>query len=305
MDGPGAPPAAAPDAHPQARVRPRPPAGGRAGHRGRGRPGRRPAATPAQPAPPARPRTVQLDPDTVLARAADTVGRREAGEAPLPTQWQYTRTLDKQPTRDTVESRESWIRYDGKQSAGFGEDGRLSVRDIPPDPGDDDLSPQQYDKKLRELPTDPKRLLAKVTRDRHWIDYPREEGVPHVVAPDADRAYGVIMLYLSRYGVMPPKLEAALFEALALIPGVRVEQGVTDAAGRGGLGVWRDTGRGDVPYRRYHILDPRTYRYLGERTVWLRDEYFFDDKEPSVREGAVWATALLTSVIVNRPGQRG
>ncbi|MBB6552365.1 CU044_5270 family protein [Nonomuraea rubra] len=260
---------------------------------------------PAQPVPSAQPRTVQLDPDTVLALAADTVGRRRAAEVPLPTQWQYSRTLDKQPARDTIETRESWIRYDGKQTAGFGRDGRLSVRDVPPDPGDDDLSPQQYDRKLRELPTDPKRLLAKVTRDRHWIDYPREEGVPHVVAPDAARAYGVIMLYLSRSGVMPPELESALFEALALIPGVRVEQGVTDAAGRSGLGIWRDTGEADPATRRYRILDPRTYRYLGERTIWLRDENMFGDAEPEVRKGAVWATAQLASVIVDRPGERG
>nr|WP_311132350.1 CU044_5270 family protein [Nonomuraea gerenzanensis]SBO95110.1 hypothetical protein BN4615_P4626 [Nonomuraea gerenzanensis] len=259
---------------------------------------------PARPAPAAQPRTVQLDADTVLARAADTVGRRAAAEVPLPTQWQYTKTLDKQPTGDTIKTRESWMRYDGKQTAGFGEDGRLSVHDVPPDPGDDDLSPRQYDQKLRELPTDPKRLLAKVTKDRHWIDYPREEGVPHVAAPDADRAFGVIMLYLSRYGVMPPELESALFEALALIPGVRVEQGVTDAAGRTGLGVWRDTGK-DAARRRYRILDPQTYRYLGERTVWVRDEYLFDDKEPAMRKGAVWTTALLTSVIVDRPGERG
>ncbi|GAA2209120.1 hypothetical protein GCM10009850_045780 [Nonomuraea monospora] len=260
---------------------------------------------PAPPVPSSRPHTVQLDTEAVLTRAADTVGRRRAAEAPLPTQWQYTKTLDKQPNGDTVKTRESWMRYDGKQTAGFGEDGRLAIRDVPPDPGDDDLSPQQYDRKLRALPTDPKRLLAKVTKDRHWIDFPREEGVPHVVAPDADRAYGVIMLYLSRYGVMPPELESALFEALALIPGVRVEQGVTDAAGRSGLGVWRDTGKDGTAYRSYRILDATTYRYLGERTVWLRDEYIFDDDKPSFRKGAVWVTAKLTSVIVDRPGERG
>jgi hypothetical protein len=261
--------------------------------------------TPAQPAPSSQPRTVQLDPGTVLARAADTVGRRKAAGVPLPTQWQYTKVLDKQPTGDTIDTREHWIRYDGKQTAGFGQDGRLSIRDVPPDPGDDDLSPQQYDRKLRALPTDPKRLLAKVTRDRHWIDYPREEGVPVTAEPDADRAYRVIMLYLERYGVMPPKFEAALFEALALIPGVRIEQGVTDAAGRSGLGIWRETGKADIALRNYTILDPQTYRYLGERNVWLRDEYFGDDSVPAVRKGAVWATALLTSVIVDRPGERG
>ncbi|GAB2937272.1 CU044_5270 family protein [Nonomuraea fastidiosa] len=247
--------------------------------------------------------TVPLDSGMVLAKAAEVAGGRGATSVPEPTQWQYTRVLDKQPNSDEAETRESWTRYDGKQTAGYDENGRLRVQDVPPDPGDDDLSPQQYDAKLRALPTDPKKLLAKVTKDRHWIDYPREEGVPKSAEPDADRAFRVIMLYLSRYGRMPPRLESAMFEALALIPGVRVESGVTDAAGRTGLGVYRE-GRDEI-HRRYHILDPDTYRYLGERTVWLQDERVGGNPEPAFRKGSVWAIALLDSVIVDRPGERG
>ncbi|MEU4834046.1 hypothetical protein [Streptosporangium sp. NPDC023615] len=111
------------------------------------------------------------------------------------------------------------------------------------------------------------------------------------------------MLCLSRYGSMPPRLEATLFQALALIPGVRIEQGVVDAAGRAGLGVWKE-GLGDRSTRRYFILDPGTYRYLGEQTIWVRDE-FLGESEPVFHKGAVWRTALLSSVIVDRPGQRG
>ncbi|MEV0382071.1 CU044_5270 family protein [Nonomuraea sp. NPDC050643] len=259
-----------------------------------------PITTPVGPS-----QAVRLDPSVVLARAADTVGRREgAGEVPRPTQWQYTKTLDKQPNRDETQTFERWMRYDGKQTAGFDEAGKPVVRDVPPDPGDDDLSPQQYDQKLRALPTDPKRLLAKVTGDRHWIDWPVEEGVPKVVEPDASRAYRVITLYLSRYGVMPPKLEAAMFRALALIPGIRIEQGIPDAAGRRGLGVWLDNGI-DSPFRDYDILDPETYRYLGRHTVWLRDEYSQSGGDLMAAKGSVWTTALLTSTIVDRPGERG
>ncbi|MFI6513758.1 CU044_5270 family protein [Streptosporangium sp. NPDC050855] len=258
---------------------------------------------PPAPDPVSLPPVVRLDSDVVLARAAEVAGRRKGDRTPLPTQWQYTRTLDKQPNSDTVETREGWMRYDGAQSAGFDENGELVVEDVPPDPGDDDLSPQQYDAKLRELPTDPEKLLAKVTGDRHWIDYPREESGPENAEPDDARAYRVIMLYLSRYGSMPPRLEATLFRALARIPGVRIEQGVVDAAGRAGLGLWKEE-PGDQASRRYFILDPGTYRYLGEQTVWLRDE-FLGDSEPAFHKGAVWRTALLSSVIVDRPGQRG
>ncbi|GAA4522064.1 MULTISPECIES: CU044_5270 family protein [Nonomuraea] len=245
-----------------------------------------PAVTPSS--------AVRLDPGLVLAQAAKVASERGDAPRPAPTQWHYTRSMDKQPTSDTAQTYERWIRYDGKQTAGFGENGDLVVTDVPPDPGDDDLAPGQYDAKLRGLPTDPRKLLAKVTGDRHWIDFPQEKGVPRNAEPPDARAYRVITLYLSRYGTMPPRLEAAMFQALALIPGVRIEHGVTDAAGRAGLGIWREGG-GDV--RRYDILDPDTYRYLGTATVWLRDS--------RLPKGAVWRTALLSSVIVDRPGERG
>ncbi|GAA0386275.1 hypothetical protein Acor_26250 [Acrocarpospora corrugata] len=258
---------------------------------------------PPAPGPASTPSLIQLDAGAVLAQAAEVAGSRGSTQAPLPTQWHYTKTLDKQPNSDATETREGWLRYDGRQTADYGEDGRLIVSNLPPDPGDDDLSPQQYDARLRALPTDPRKLLAKVTGDRHWIDYPREEGVPRSTEPAAARAYRVIILYLSRYGTMPPRLEAAMFRALALIPGIRIEQGVRDAAGRSGLGVWLE-GPGDLPSRQYDILAPDTYRYLGTQTVWLRDEYMFGESKPGFRKGSVWSTALMTSAIVNRPGQR-
>lgn len=96
-----------------------------------------------------------------------------------------------------------------------------------------------------------------------------------------------------------------MFRALALIPGVRIEQGVSDAAGRSGLGVWLEHAGDTRPFREYEILDPATYRYLGTRTVWLRDAFMPGSNEPTARKGAVWSTALLSSVIVERPGQRG
>ena len=61
-----------------------------------------------------------------------------------------------------------------------------------------------------------------------------------------------------------------MYRALGKIPGVGVEVNVEDAAGRRGLGVFReDDGLGT---RRYLILKPETFRYLGMRVLWLRDE---------------------------------
>ncbi|MEU4547579.1 CU044_5270 family protein [Nonomuraea dietziae] len=261
---------------------------------------------PLVPAPASTPPVVLLDSSVVLARAAEVAGRRKSAQVPLPTQWHYTKTLDKQPNSDTAKASEHWWRYDGMQAAGFGEDGKLHVGPEQNllDANDDDLTPQQYDAKLRQLPTDPRKLLAKVTGDRHWIVGAREEGVPKSTESADARAYRVIMLYLSRYGTMPPRLEAAMYRALTLIRGVRIGQGVRDAAGRSGLGIWRE-GEVDLATRRYDILDPVTYRYLGRQTLWLRDELLPGMSEPAARKGAVWSTALLSSVIVDRPGQRG
>ena len=196
---------------------------------------------------------------------------------------------------------EEWIRYDGKQIARY-DDGRLRISDVPPDPGDDDLSPQRYAEKLRELPTDPDKLLAHVRGDRHWIDLPVEEGATGAREDPDARAFRVISVYLGQQAIMPPKLEAAMYRALGKIPGVGVEVSVEDAAGRKGLGVFRDAGGLDT--RQYLILEPETFRYLGMRVLWLRDEMSGSSTCCSGREASTpppsWPRASW-----RRPGSAG
>jgi hypothetical protein len=204
--------------------------------------------------------TILLNSKTALEKAAEAVEKRPAAPEPRADQWQYTKILNVQPADGRVMTLESWLRYDGKQSAGRDPQGNFRVQNVPPDPGDDDLSPQRYREKLLRLPTDSDQLLAHVQGDQHWVDHPQEEGVsmPPVEDPDT-RAYRILSLYLKQQAVMPPQLEAAIFRAMAKIPGVKVEQGVKDATGRTGLGLSRST-TGEEGQRRYLILDPRTYR---------------------------------------------
>ncbi|MEV0236399.1 CU044_5270 family protein [Nonomuraea sp. NPDC050786] len=242
--------------------------------------------------------TILLNSETVLEQAARTVEKRAPVPEPRPDQWQYTKTLNVQPADGRTETYESWLRYDGKQSAGRDPEGNFHVADVPPDPDDDDLSPQQYREKLLKLPSDPDKLLAHVAGDRHWIDYPKEESKR---VEDADsRAYRILSLYLTQQAVMPPKLEAAIFRALAKIPGVQIEQNVKDATGRTGLGLFRSTA-GEEGQRRYLILDPRTYRAMADQSIWLRDEVI--DGEVAFRKGAVFADVWLAAGIVDRPGE--
>lgn len=100
---------------------------------------------------------------------------------------------------------------------------------------------------------------------------------------------------------MPPKLEAAMYRALGKIPGVGVEVDVEDAAGRKGLGVFREAGGLDT--REYLILEPETFRYLGMRVLWLRDE-MSGSSDLMFRAGSVYSTAELASGIVEKAGQR-
>ncbi|MFB4266830.1 CU044_5270 family protein [Nonomuraea sp. GTA35] len=62
---------------------------------------------------------------------------------------------------------------------------------------------------------------------------------------------------------LPRAQRQALFEAIKTIPGVRVEQGVEDAAGREGVALAGPGGERGVESQL--IFDPETFMYLGER----------------------------------------
>lgn len=83
--------------------------------------------------------------------------------------------------------------------------------------------------------------------------------------------------------------KAALFDAMANLPGLRVDEHATDVTGRPGIGViWQD-GNGDTEI----VFDAKTYAYLGLTTT--------------ARVGGktyVGGDALLASVLVDRVGQR-
>ena len=59
----------------------------------------------------------------------------------------------------------------------------------------------------------------------------------------------------------PPKAEAAAFRAMAAIPGVTVQPGITDAAGNPAIGVSDDGGYDQL------LLDPVSYQVTGLRQL--------------------------------------
>jgi hypothetical protein len=135
-----------------------------------------------------------------------------------------------------------------------------------------------------DLPTDADAMLAYLNQQtpaRPASDGPREAWLFGTAAD----------LIRERY--VPPAALAALFGAMARIHGITVTHDVVDAAGRSGVSVGYEH-RG---YRNELLFDPRTYAYLANRSVAVRDV-------DGVPKGTVsYQEAQLRIAIVDKPGQ--
>jgi hypothetical protein len=120
-----------------------------------------------------------------------------------------------------------------------------------------------------------------------------------------DRAFHLIGAML--HTVQPPEVRAALYQALARIPGVTVAHGASDAAGRRGVAFVRAASLVDDPgssdrFRLELILDNDSYRYLGARYVVTRDHV---SEGTRYRKGQVFLSrAQLALAVVDAPCQR-
>jgi hypothetical protein len=201
-----------------------------------------------------------------LARPALTV---------RPHQWVYEKGIKSAGTHSFT--MESWTRFDGQKTASF-EHGKLVV--YPGNPQDVALlaTPEAAAGFLASLPTDPSALLAIIhtkadaqPRDQ-WVSKNRDA-----------RAFSFLITVMwNALAGVPPEHEAAAFRALAKIPGVTVQTGLTDAAGRPAIGLTFKTGNG---LNGTFFLNPHTYTISGLGY-----------------NGA--GVANLATAIVNKPGQK-
>jgi hypothetical protein len=157
------------------------------------------------------------------------------------------------------------------------------------------------------VPTDPDGLLAAIYE---LVADPACAPVP-VGDTVQDRAFMLIDGMLQT--VQPAEVRAALYQALARIPGVTVTHGATDAAGRRGVAFARAAaieGPGSSAWLRLEVIvDPDTYRYLGARHVVTRDHFIPDtptgSKGTQFRRGQVLVSrAQLALAVVDDPCQR-
>jgi hypothetical protein len=207
----------------------------------------------------------------VLRRAAATQAARPAAE-PAPGQWIYQHTVD-QSIGEPAQSSSSWERFDGRQTASI-ISGRLVIyheKTAGGRPGTPlenylaDPTPQTTYEFLASLPADPRALLAQIeaaTRDGAYDS----GGLPlFAVVPTtttAQRQFQFIAQLLwqdTQSGVVSGA--STIYQALATLPGVVAESGVTDALGRPAIGISDDAGAFQI------LLSPQTYQVLGIRSV--------------------------------------
>ncbi|MCX2181977.1 CU044_5270 family protein [Streptomyces sp. SKN60] len=109
---------------------------------------------------------------------------------------------------------------------------------------------------LATLPTDPETLLKEI--------YKETKGKGNNPDQEAFTTIGDLL----NESLPPAELNTALFKAVGQIPGVVQVKNAVDAVGRQGIAVARlDETSGA---RTEWVFDPKTYAYLGERTIQVR-----------------------------------
>ncbi|ANS70457.1 hypothetical protein SLINC_8233 [Streptomyces lincolnensis] len=207
------------------------------------------------------PRTQPVSVATVLRGAAAEERRLEKPIAPRDDQFIYTREVIKEtpvgggPSKTYVD--ESWTSVDGSKRSYVSELGHTQW--VPRDkPGQSTWPPSRWSE-LKQLPTDPDRLLIAL-RDMG--------GKPDYNRPTSADEWPMVHIFLSgllRDPVLPKGLRPAAFEALSTMPGVKLLPGRTDGDGRPGIGI-QYVGKPGTPWADggpVFIFDEKTYRYLG------------------------------------------
>lgn len=238
----------------------------------------------------------------VLGAAATSVASQPRTR-PAPYQWIYSsfiaRTIGQATQRD-----EGWARFDGRQTA-YLQGGQLIVHTSPVPPSGSSYPMGAYDA-LAKLPSSPKALLAAVGRE--VAENPASVAPPGSSPSDHRQTRQQLafqflaQLLWQAAQAAPARAEAAVFRALASIPGVSVERGIIDAAGRPAIGV-SDTGD-----EQQLLLEARTYNVIGLRTIsdgtWPVNVMAKGPGPTYPRGTVIESDAWVKVALVSRPGQR-
>ncbi|MWA01936.1 hypothetical protein F8568_016460 [Actinomadura sp. LD22] len=218
----------------------------------------------------------------VVLDHASAAAKSRPYTAPGPQQWLYTKFKMTAPAHPsgiatggpyTTKSWELWRRVDGKNQYAAYENGKLgkspATREAP------------LAARFDPLPTDPDALLRKIGGGN-------------------DLAFHTLGTILAE-SLHPPATEAAIFQAIKLIPHVTATAGVVDADGRPAVSLGLTDPAGWL--RSEILLDPKTYRYLGERSITVQDHRV--DGKVTVKRGTLQFIQVREAVgVVGEPGER-
>ena len=216
----------------------------------------------------------------ILDTAAEHLAKATVAE-PSPGQWIYYKTVDYSALSGgqpgAVSTDEEWVTFDGGGSAYY-QDGRLLTHTSPAATPGAGVNPwvgwtmtatpkTAYDV-LAALPVRPQALLSVIdaksagqSADDLGDALPVSGGAPTTEAQREFDFLGVI-LWNATIGVGgPPAAEAAAYRALAALPGISVQPGITDTAGGQAIGVSDDAGLDQL------LIDPASYQVIGIRAV--------------------------------------
>lgn len=226
------------------------------------------------------------DARSILLAAARTA-RETPTSAPDPRAFVYTRTKERglagrsgvgkdNPTWESFSTtREAWLSVDGSRDGAVTPSGSTELVEIP--------ARETLPAYRPELPDTAAAMRAYLYRDADR----GQKSAADAVAFEAGRA-------LAQESFLPSGVRAALFEAMAAIPGVEVVRDAANVAGEKGVAVAHRDG-----VRRDELLfDPASYTVIGTRDVLLGDV-------PGLVPGTVmYTSAVLESAVVDEVRQR-
>jgi hypothetical protein len=225
-------------------------------------------------------------------KQAAAVTERQPFTAPRDDQWIYTE--DEVVGADgATGTRTTWRRADGGGIATLDERGALKVHEVSEVRPGRKATPFDSYRAAAALPADPDGLLR-------WA-YAQTASVTGAGTTEDAEVFNVLSGVLGQ-GVLPPRLRAGIFRAMARVPGVRVRpvelQGVTMVA----------VSQTDGWLKQELLLDKDTYAYRGQRSTVVRDATL-DPLKAGTPSGEVkrGETATLTRVataVVDEPGER-
>ncbi|WP_316782482.1 CU044_5270 family protein [Streptomyces sasae] len=205
---------------------------------------------------------------TVLKGAAAYAREHERTVSPRDDQFIYTKEIIKETDQKTGVTKthvdENWRSVDGSKRSWTMEIGHGWWS--PPRKADETVWPPQDWGTLRKLPTDPKKLILALA-DQYTS---RTKSLDDLTDMDWSSIHFDLAGLLKLVPVMPEGLRPAAYEALGMVPGVKLVPNQKDAEGRTGVAITYDDPtlpKGSVGFGGYFIFDPVTYEFLGFRDV--------------------------------------